>query len=279
MQIFFLLVCAVALFSGCASNPFTQFYQSYTNGMPATVQQRLLPSVSQPQVISAVPQNHERESRRLVERGFICIGFSGFVGGAPTQKQLVEHAKNVGADIVIHCSEYSYTEQGVRPIFKYQPGQTYTTTQYGTANANVYGGGISTYGSTTYSGASTTTTQGTSTTEYVPYRRQVYQYGASYWRRMRPGIFGASFLPIPEDLRSSLQRNTGVFIDLVMDDSPAFRANIMRGDIVIQLAEKPISTVQEFIELLPSYAGQKVFVKIIRGDQPIDLEIQLGHGL
>ncbi len=96
---------------------------------------------------------------------------------------------------------------------------------------------------------------------------------------MRPGIFGASFLPIPEDLRSSLQRNTGVFIDLVMDDSPAFRANIMRGDIVIQLAEKPISTVQEFIELLPSYAGQKVFVKIIRGDQPIDLEIQLGHGL
>jgi len=273
------LVCAVTLLSGCATNPFGQFYQSYTNGMPATVQQRLLPSAPQPQIISAAPQNHKDEGRRLEERGFICIGFSGFVGGAPTQSQLIEQAKKVGADVVIHTSAYSHTEQGVRPLFTYQPGQTYTTTHYGTANANVYGSGGYAYGSGTYSGTSTTTTPGTLQTDYIPYQRQVYQHGASYWRRMKPGIFGARFFPIPENLRSALQRNTGAFVEVVMQDSPEFRANIMRGDVVIQLADKPIATVQDFIELLPSYAGQKVAVRVIRGTETIDVDVQLGQSL
>ena len=273
------LVCAIALLNGCATNPFAQFYQSYTNGMPATVQQRFLPSEPQPQIFTAAPQNHKDECRQLEERYFVCIGFSGFVGGAPTQSQLKDHAKKVGADAVIYTSEYSHTEQGVRPFFSYQPGQTYTTTHYGTANANVYGGGSYAYGSGTYSGTSTTATPGTLHTDYIPYQQQVYQYGVSYWRRMKPGIFGVRFSPIPEDLRSSLQRNTGAFVELVMLDGPAFRANIMRGDVVIQLADKPIATIQEFIELLPSYAGQKVGVRVIRGTQTIDIDVQLGQSM
>ena len=56
------LVYAVALLTGCATNPFGQFYQSYTNGMPVAVQQRLLPSGPQPQIFSAAPQNHKDES-------------------------------------------------------------------------------------------------------------------------------------------------------------------------------------------------------------------------
>lgn len=259
------LVCAVALFSGCATNPFGEFYQSYTNGMSVAVQQRLLPSGPQTQFISAVPQNHKDESRRLAERGFICIGFSGFVGGEPTQSQLIEQAKKVGADVVIHTSNYSHTEQGVRAVQTYQPGQNYKT--------QVYGSG----GSGTYSGTFTTKTPGTLHTDYIPYQERVHEYGVSYWRRMKPGIFGANFAPIPDDLRSSLQRNTGAFVDLVVQDGSAFKANILRGDIIIQLADKPVATMEEFIGLLGSYAGQKVAVKVIRGTRTIDIDVQLGQ--
>lgn len=279
MKTFIPLICASIFLTGCATNPFAQFYKSYTTEMPVAMQQRLLPSALEPKVISAAPQNHKEEGQRLEERGYICIGFSGFTGGAPTQKQIIEQAKKVGADVVIHTSEYSHTEQGVQPLFTYQPGQTSTTTHYGTANANVYGSRGYAYGSGSYSGTSTTTTPGTLHTDYVPYQRRVHQHGATYWRRTKPGIFGARLGPIPDDLRSSLQRNTGVFIAIVMQDGPAFRANILRGDVVIQLADKPVATVEEFIGLLPSYAGQKVAVKVLRGTQTIDIDVQLAQSL
>jgi S1-C subfamily serine protease len=60
-----------------------------------------------------------------------------------------------------------------------------------------------------------------------------------------------------------------------MLDSPAFRANILEGDVIIQFADKPVETVQQFIDLLPSYVGQKVPVRVIRGSQTLDIDVQL----
>lgn len=152
-------ICAAIILTGCASNPYAQYYESYTNRMSASVYQRLLPSPPEPQIIVASEERHKAEGRRLEERGFICTGFSGFVGGGPTQQQLIEQAKRVGAAFVIATSAYSHTEQGVQPLFSYNPGQTYTTTHYGTANVTVHGRGGYAHGSGTYSGYSTTTTE------------------------------------------------------------------------------------------------------------------------
>jgi hypothetical protein len=176
---------AFTFLSGCATNPFTQFYESNINTIPVTVQQKLLPPSQHPRVVVASIQDHKEEGLRLMEKNYICIGFSEFVGGAPTQIQLVEQAKLVGADVVVYTSEYSHTEQKVRPFSTYQPGQTNTTAHYGTANANLYGSGGYAYGSSTYSGTSTTTTPGTLRTDYIPYQQQVYGHGASYWRRTK----------------------------------------------------------------------------------------------
>ena len=277
MKTILLTICAIAVFSGCASNPFAQYYQSYTNQMPVVVQQRLLPPSPEPKLIATSAENHGDEARQLEEKYFVCIGFSGFRGGAPTQKQLVEHAKKVGADVVIHTSEYSHTEQGVRPVFSYEPGQTYTTTRNGNVNANVYGNGGYAYGSGTYSSSSTTTTPGTSHTDYVPYQQRIYEHGATFWRRIKPGLFGVQPALIPDPMRITLQRNTGVFVKSVMQDSPAFKANIMRGDVIIQIADKSIMSPQDFIDLLPTYAGQKISVRVIRDTRTLDIEVQLGE--
>ena len=271
------LIYAATLFTGCATNPYSKFYQSYR--IPVAVQQRLLPSAAEPRIISASSQSHRAESRHLEEKGFICVGFSGFVGGVVNKRQIIKQAEKVEADTVIQTSEYSHTEQGVRPVFTYQPGQTYMSTYNGTVNANVYGGGGYAYGSGTYSGTSITTSSGSGRMDYVPYQKQVFQNGASYWRRMKPGIFGAKLTPIPDDLRSSLHRNTGVFVDIVIDNGPAFRANILQGDVIIQLADKPVVTVEEFIGFLPEYAGQRVRIKVIRADETVDVDVQLGQEL
>jgi len=210
-----------------------------------------------------------------MEQGLICVGGSEFRGGAPTQRQLVDQAKTVGADVVVFTSQYSHTEQGIASILNYHPGQTYTTTQYGTVNANAYGSGGYAYGSGSYSGYSTTTTPGTFDTQYVPYQRAIYDYAAAFWRHAKPGILGARLLPIPETMRSTLQRNTGVLVDVVILNSPAFRANIFPGDVIIQIADKPVETVPELMDLLPTYAGKTVLFKILRDSQTRDIDVRL----
>ena len=274
-----LAATTATLLTGCVTNPFARYYQSYTNQMPASLQRRLLPPSGIPQVITTSVQNYNEEARHAQERGYIILGSTGFWGFNPTQGQVVEQAKKVGAELAIWASEYSHTEQGIRPIVTYQPGQTYTTQTYGTTTANAYGSGGYAYGSGTYSGQSTTTTPGTVDTHYVPYERRIYNHGASFWRRIKPGIFGANFVPIPDDLRTKLQRNTGVFVAVVVQGGAAFKANIMRGDVIVQMADKPVATVQELRDLLPSYAGQKVPFKVIRDAQTLEIQVQLNEEL
>ena len=268
-----LVVLEASFLTGCATNPFLQFYQSYTNQWPVAMQQRLLPPSSELRVFSS--SNVQEDGRRLEEQGLVPIGFAGFRGGIAGQQQLTAQARNVGADVVLYSSQFSHTEQGVIPWMSYQPGQTYTTQTYGTTTANAYGSGGYAYGSGTYSGYSTTSTPGTYSTQYIPYQRQVFDQGAVFWRRMKPGVFGASFAPIPENLRTKLQRNTGVLVAVVVENSPAFKANVMRGDVITQIADKPVATVQELMDSLQSYAGQKIAFTVIRDMQTLELQVQL----
>jgi hypothetical protein len=268
-----LAALGVTFLTGCKTNPYTQFYQSDTNQWPTVMQQRLLPVSGEPRIVAS--SNMREDGRRLQEQGYAAIGVAGFRGGMASQQQLVSQAKRVGAEVVLYNSQFSHTESGVAPVLSYQPGQAYTTQTYGTANANAYGSGGYAYGYGTYSGTSTTTTPGTLSTQYVPYSHDLYDQGAVFWRRIKPGILGARLAPIPEAMRSTLQRNTGVLVDIVQLDSPAFRANILDGDVIIQIADKPAETVQQFGDLLPSYVGQKVTLKIIRGSQTLDIDVQL----
>jgi S1-C subfamily serine protease len=65
----------------------------------------------------------------------------------------------------------------------------------------------------------------------------------------------------------------------VIQDSPAFRANILEGDIIIQIADKPVAMPQDLIGILPQYAGQKVPMKVLRSGKELDIDVQLnGNG-
>ena len=40
---------------------------------------------------------------------------------------------------------------------------------------------------------------------------------------------------LTEKVKQQLERNTGALVDVVMDDSPAFYSNIIRGDVIIKI--------------------------------------------
>lgn len=275
--IFFVVIFIASFLTGCATNPVAQFYQDYTKQMPVALQQKLLPTTGDPRVIGIAETQHKKERHNLEDEGYILVGVVAIQGPAITQGQLIEQAKKAGAGVILYSSEFDGTQQGVRPIVTYQPGQTYTTSEFGTVNANAYGSGGYASGFGTYSGSATTTSSGTLNTQYVPYQYNTYRTVASFWRQLKPQIFGAGFNTIPEDLRTALQRNTGAYVNVVIQDSPAFKANILEGDIIIQIADKPVTSAQECSDFLSMYAGQKVSFKLIRNGQTLDVDVQLNQ--
>jgi len=74
----------------------------------------------------------------------------------------------------------------------------------------------------------------------------------------------------------SSQTNMGVRADFVRKDGPAYRAGMLKGDIITAINGKPVKNIQDYMSRLKMLQkGQLVNVDVIREDKKIVLLIQL----
>lgn len=78
---------------------------------------------------------------------------------------------------------------------------------------------------------------------------------------------------IPVALRSELGRNTGAYVAAVEDESPAFFANLLVGDVIIGVAGEEVRTPSEFEAVLESVPSGPVELTLIRGREKLELRI------
>ena len=93
------------------------------------------------------------------------------------------------------------------------------------------------------------------------------------------GFLGVSIADLDEEMVKSLRLNVrkGVFINDVGMDSPAFRAGIKRGDVVIRLEEHEISTAANFRNMIASFKPNTTKeITILREGKEKKLEVKLG---
>lgn len=281
--------------SGCATQNFVATsYDDYTKQFdPQKIAERLEPPSGHPKI---VPQRDALgDDLRIWEEGFCPIGQSNFEASSPpTEKQMLGQAIKIGADIVTYFSMYSRTEARVMPMFQYQPGSVSSTTSTGslsvdssgsaTANWYGYGGygfGTATatgHGTGTYYGTTTTETPGTFTTDYVPYNVRLSMYLVGFWRKAKPAILGVQVNPLTDEIRQKLQRNTGVLVVAVRRDAPAFRANILKNDIILRLADTEIVSVPDFFELVGKNKGQTISICLLRNGEEKVIDVSLENG-
>ena len=227
--------------------------------------QRFYPPSAKPQVNFVNGTEHHQQAENLQENGYVLIGYSSFQSSRSFSLGYIENqALNVGADTVLFTKGYDHSENTAIPVYN-----SSTTTETGTANSSVYGSYGSAYGSGSYSGSSTT-----SSLNFIPYQYSVYSRFATYWRKSKPGILGVIWEPIPSEVRTLVERNTGVYVNVVVNNSPAFYANIVKGDVIIKVGEKEILG-PDFTDVLNSYAGQKVTLKILRNKEEKNINVQL----
>lgn len=270
-----LLILSCIFLSGCATNPYTQFYSDNTVSISEELKANTLyPYSGKTQVYTT--NNHNRDAQNLAEKGYMNIGVSSFHGtNPPSQSQLQKHAENVGADIVLYESHYMGSEVGAVPVFNFTPSKTSTTTSSG--NVNVQTNSTAGYGTANaqYNGQSTTTTPGSMNTQWVPRTFHRNSHTATFWRQGKPRILGVNWNVIPVEIRRKIERSTGVYISMVIVGSPAFRANILKGNIITHIAGEEVMVPDDAGIVIKRYQGEEVDFTILRNGNEKTVPVKL----
>ena len=91
-------------------------------------------------------------------------------------------------------------------------------------------------------------------------------------KRRYLGVAGQS-VQLPSGQRPADGQSTGVLILQVIDDSPAARAGLLVGDVLIALDGHPIGKTDTLLEALATGTEDTVVVRVLRGGTAVDVKV------
>lgn len=259
---------AALFLAGCASG-YQTFYHPEDGVTPEFIaERRAAPAPSTPLVERAAPDNIDSLADSYAKRGYVSIGYSSFNSGTDeSDAAAVKQGQLVGADLVLILNpQYTGSTTSSVPITT-----PTSTTSYTTGSATAYGAG----GPVTAYGNATTTTSGSQTT-YIPMTVHRSDYNATYFIKQR-FVFGAYPRGLSDTERQYLQTNKGVVLSLIVDNSPAYYADVLPGDIIAAIDGVTVSNEDDFYNFLDERKGKAITVTLVRNGQRIDKEVQLNN--
>jgi hypothetical protein len=264
------------LSTGCAVNGFEKYYtpQPGADKISSSPYIEKAPAVPK---LYAHSNDVDADAKRMAEDGYVLIGISSFFGPSKTgtQSQAIEQGKRVGAAVILVKSTYKDTLTGTLPYTVPNAPQVATVNTSGTVNSYGSGG----YANGTYNGTSTVTMPGGSTTYNIPYAIARSDFFASYWVASDPAKMRLGTRPVdlPDNLRAKLKRNTGVYIPIVIHGTPAFRANILEGDVILKINDVDVVDAKGFTDQLTQLAGETVTLDILRDTETVTIKVTLNQ--
>lgn len=251
----------MAFLAVACANPYARFYQGIPDArrMPNYVDTREALQLYR-------SDDFERDRLALMRRGYMPIGHASFNARADgaDEVQLRDQARQIGAHVVLVASRYTHSIAGAVPL-----QVPYTTTSHSTGTATAYGGGSS----VRVYGAGATTTSGTRTV-MMPYTVDRSDFNALFFAKTR-GRVGIIPEPIDDETRRRLQTNAGVRVLLVTEGSPAFKADVLPGDIVLSVNGDAVQSEEHYSQLLNRYEGQTVLFLLDRDGIPVEKQIEV----
>lgn len=249
----------VALLVAACANPYQQFYK----GVPdARISPSYVTDTTPLQIYST--NDFNRDGLELIRRGYWPVGQSSFNAGVNKVKesQLREQATRIGAHVVLVSSQYTHSVSGAIPL---TIPTTSTTTSSG--NATAYGAS----GSVTVSGTGTSTTT-SSRTIVLPYTIARADFGALYFARTRSRL-GLYVRALDDSTRLRLQTNSGVRVIVVIEKSPAFEADILPGDVLLDFNGDRVHSEESYSQLLDKYQGSTVILHLDRAGERVQKQV------
>lgn len=262
------VIGASVTIAGC-TNDYGKFYTAALGATPEAISAiRASVAPQMPSVERSTFGNSEQLLASYSKRGYLVIGESSFNSGQRvSDEDAVKQGQEVGADLVlIFMPQYTGSVTSSVPITT-----PTTNTSYTTANATSYGPGgpVSAYGN------ATTTTYGSNTT-YIPVTINRSDYGAIYFVKGRFRI-GAFVRNLNDLERQSLQTNQGVVVVTIVDDTPAYRADVLPGDMIVAMDGERVSNQEGFTRMASARKGRPINLSLIRQGQTIEKSLNVDN--
>jgi hypothetical protein len=235
-SLFGCLIVSLLFLGACAAEPFSRFYFDKTGGMDMATVPDVVVSQENPKLVPGT--NPQEDELRMLEEGFRIVGYSSFNSGNTVDiNQARAKAKKVHASVVLVYATYTGTISGA-------PWGEWSN-PYGDA-----GGG-----------------------QFNKVNR--FEYLAMYWIKLKPPIFGAQVKDLSPEMRRLIGSNKGVLVTAVIKNSPAFRAEIFKGDVLKRMNDVDLYNDQGLYEAVAHGAGKMVTVELLRNGIELKKEIQL----
>jgi hypothetical protein len=225
------------LLSGCASG----YSKFYTQRIDENNMKNLeLLNENQTPVIVKT-NNLNAEVDRYLAKNFSVIGVSSFNGGMESDENIISQAINVRATLALQTSSFVTTQGSSTPL--------------------VLPNGVGGFNTT------------------AMYSQQMrYDQGAVFMaKNIKKPKLGVLYAELTPDLKQKYERNTGVIVRNVGEDTPAFEANIVTGDLIIGIDGNNVRGVEHFGQLVNSIpqSADKIILKVIRNNIEKDITVSL----
>lgn len=257
-------IMSLLLLSACG-NPYRANFNSTRDRHPQWLENRLAPKTKTPKLIET--DEIQKEGWELAEKGYIMIGFAKFDLPRINPELALAEGKRAGADIVLLQRKFSKSLTETTTITQWPATETTeirentgVTGERGTHHINRR------VDVTTYRGPETT---------YVPTQVDYFEHSATYWRKVERPIFGAIVMDLSDEQKQRLQTNRGLVVRTLVTDSPAYQADLLKGDIILKMDGEAVGGVKKFYDDLITRAGKTVLVTLVRNGKEIQIPVVL----
>ena len=256
--------CCIGLaltLAGCASNPYKTFYQLPSGGWPL------------PDSVVLLTQGEETEAVRVDvvdddlaatwrSNHYVLVGASRFLAPLQSEMMVIACGTSHGATHATYATTYVRTDRDVVPVDRVTP------------TTRTYSGTISTpEGETEFSGSVTDTHV---TTWMMPYNVEIYRHDALFWVQLaRTPPLGVIVRSLTPTETTTFGRNTGVVVDVVLKETPAFFENILIGDLIVGIDASPVASPSALRTLLEERRGDAVTVHLERDGEQHAIKVPL----
>lgn len=191
----------------------------------------------------------EEDNIRMLEEGYDMIGSSGFTSQEASPEEAREHGKTIKADrvLIYKKAESAKTSSSKLQLVK---------------EAAKKGAEID-------------------PNDLVEEPTQ-YAYYASYWAKLPMPSFGVHIIKLklntsgsPVEGEENIEELPGLRVIAVINDSPASKSGIQRGDTLLKLADVELSKPDDLFAAVKKYAGQTIDVVLQRNQQTQQVKVTL----
>lgn len=219
-----------------AENLYALNYKAQNTGNLASME-------AQPDTKIYVSNHKDEDNISMLESGYDMMGTSGFESTAVPPALALEHAKAIKADTVLVYRKYGSAKTSASKIQMIK-------------EAAKKGGGV------------------VDQKDLVEEPTQ-YKYFASYWAKMPTPMLGVHIIKLQIREDEQLVEQKGLKVLAVIKDSPAAKAGIVRGDVLLKLADVALNKPEELSGLVQKYQGQDVAIEYEREGMPNSVNAQV----